>query len=228
MDLPSDHCGQGRPAHRSVGENDLSERIREANSLMRALAGDDPEGLDGIMRLHWGEVVGYAAGFVESGDQAEDLAQRAFIGLWKKRKAWEERGSVLSFLLRVVRNLASNERRRRRIRFRLEAQTVAATARSPTRPDEQLARTELQTQLEWALLKMPTRRREVFELARFQGLTYAEIADVLEISPQTVANLMSAALSQLREELGVDTNAAPPGDDGPKGPRPMDRRTSLE
>jgi RNA polymerase sigma-70 factor (ECF subfamily) len=52
-----------------------------------------------------------------------------------------------------------------------------------------------------ALGALPPRKREVFTLARFQGLSYAEIAGVLGTSPQTVANQMSAALQQLRVAL---------------------------
>ena len=55
--------------------------------------------------------------------------------------------------------------------------------------------------LEEAVGTLPPRRREVFLLARFGGLAYQEIADTMETSPQTVANQMSLALTDLRTLL---------------------------
>ena len=48
---------------------------------------------------------------------------------------------------------------------------------------------------------LPNRRREVFELVRFKGLTYQDVAEVLELSPQTVANQMTLAHRDLRSML---------------------------
>jgi RNA polymerase sigma-70 factor (ECF subfamily) len=55
--------------------------------------------------------------------------------------------------------------------------------------------------VESAITALPERRREIFVLSRYHGLSYREIAEVLEISPQTVANQLSAALATLRESL---------------------------
>ena len=52
-----------------------------------------------------------------------------------------------------------------------------------------------------ALAALPHRRREIFTLSRFHGLTYHEIAETLGISRQTVANQMSTALAELRTSL---------------------------
>jgi len=55
--------------------------------------------------------------------------------------------------------------------------------------------------IERAIAQLPARRREIFLLVRVHGLPYREVAELLEISPQTVANQMSAALAQLRQLL---------------------------
>lgn len=66
-----------------------------------------------------------------------------------------------------------------------------------------------------ALAALPRRRREVFELVRFHGLSHAEVAEVLEISTQTVANHVSRALSELRANL--DDVLGDPAEDEPEG-----------
>ncbi|MEQ9050745.1 MAG: sigma-70 family RNA polymerase sigma factor, partial [Marinoscillum sp.] len=61
---------------------------------------------------------------------------------------------------------------------------------------------ELQQKLRAALDKIPAKCREVFELNRFEGLRYKEIAAQLNLSLKTVENQMGKALKILREELG--------------------------
>ena len=55
---------------------------------------------------------------------------------------------------------------------------------------------------EEAVARLTPRRQEIFRLVRENGLSYREVAEVLDLSPQTVANLMSLALADLRAALG--------------------------
>jgi RNA polymerase sigma-70 factor (ECF subfamily) len=52
-----------------------------------------------------------------------------------------------------------------------------------------------------AVARLPDRRREVFRFAREEGLSYQEIAEVMNLSTQTVANHMSLAMADLRAAL---------------------------
>jgi RNA polymerase sigma-70 factor (ECF subfamily) len=60
---------------------------------------------------------------------------------------------------------------------------------------------ELQRLAAAAVARLPERRREVFRLAREEGLSYQEIADILHLSLQTVANHTSLAMADLRTAL---------------------------
>lgn len=187
------------------------------DAAMERLRRDDPDALDELIQLHWPEVIRYALSFVECRDVAEDLSQTAFVGLWEQRHDWQVRGSTLAFLLRVVRNQALNRRRHLRVRAQAERLVVSApVSRRPARPDERLAEREAARVLENAIRQLPERRREVFRLARFQNLSYRQISEVMEISPQTVANQMTKALSELREAMEArrpsSESLSPPSD----------------
>jgi RNA polymerase sigma-70 factor (ECF subfamily) len=169
--------------------------------LMTRLASGDPEALSELLNLYWRPLQEYAAGLLGSTDAAEDVAQEAFVGLWNRRTEWRP-GSVRAYLYRSTRNLALNERRRGRVRRRwLEV--------FPERPETGSAplagaeERELQAAARRAVEGLPPRRREVFMLARFHGLSYRQIAEIMGISQQTVANQMSSALAELRVLLAA-------------------------
>jgi len=172
--------------------------------LMARLAAGDADALDLLIARHWTAVAGFAVRSTGDADEAEDLAQEAFMALWAGRKGWAADSHPKALLVRMIRNRMINENRSRQVRRRSETKIRRIeTARRPPDPAQSFEGRELERAFREALDSLSPRRREVFELARFQGLSYAEIADVLGTSAQTVANQMSAALQALREALNT-------------------------
>lgn len=170
--------------------------------LLARLASGDVHALDQVLDSHWDAVVSYASVSVGCNDLAEDLAQEAFIALWTGRHEWDRDIQLRPLLLRMVRNRSLNEIRFQEVRSRFRAQVQRLEeARGPANPSQYLEQRELENAFSKAFRALSPRKQEVFTLARFQGLSYKEIAAVLGISPQTVANQMSAALNELRLAL---------------------------
>ena len=166
----------------------------------------DPAALEALLAQLWAPLVRFVLPLVDGVDAAEDVAQRAFLRVWDVRRALRADGAARAVLYRAARNLALNERRDHRTRLRLLADRARdgdpAGAGAPARsPLDLLVADEVRDAVAAAIAALPERRREVFVLARYHGMSYGEIADVLELSPQTVANTMSAALASLRRAL---------------------------
>lgn len=161
----------------------------------------DAEALDRLLRQFWHPLVAYVSRLLGDTEAAEDVVQRAFVRLWERGHAVPAGDDVRPFLYRVVRNLASNEWRRRQTqRSWLEEESVLP---SPTAmPSQGVEEDELAAALAAAVERLPRRRREVFVLSRYHALSNAQIADVLSIAPQTVANQLVSALRELRVMLG--------------------------
>lgn len=180
------------PTPPDASVEDLGARLRAG----------DAGALDELLGTTWKPLVRFLIRFVDGTDAAEDIAQRAFVRVWEERATLGADGSVRAFVYRIARNLALNDRRDRRTHLRLlagnESVGLAAAPRSPL---EMAATSELQGAVTAAIDALPPRRREIFILARYHDMSYAEIAGVMEISPQTVANQMSAALAALRWSL---------------------------
>jgi len=156
-----------------------------------------------LLERHWSPLVTYAAGIVGGREQAKDVVQETFIRLWQKREGWRSEGSVAAYLYRITRNLALNERRDRRTAERHDDRCGERRARNdaPLMPDQVLEADSLRGEIEAAIENLPERRREVFVLSRFHGLTHSEIGETMGIAPQTVSNQMTAALAELRRVL---------------------------
>ena len=174
-----------------TNERDLQQRIR---------AGDE-SAFDAVFRAHYQRLVRMAESIVGERGSAEEIAQEVMLELWRRRESLQVEQSFGAYLIRATRNRALNHVRHQRIVAR---ELDAATIEVPESPgtDADMLGVELEQVVRKAIAALPERCREVFELSRVQGLTYVEIAAVLEISVKTVEKRMGQALSELRERLG--------------------------
>jgi RNA polymerase sigma-70 factor, ECF subfamily len=167
--------------------------------IMERLVKGDETALTELLGRYWKPLVKYASGFVNDLDAAEDIVQDAFVRVWRSRANWKPIGSVPAYLYRIVRNVALHEHKKRTGRQRLLAAEVVYE--SPSTPAEDLDRKRVRLSLQRGLESLSPRRRETVVLTRFHNLSYAEVAEVMGISAQTVANQMSSALRDLRKIL---------------------------
>lgn len=161
------------------------------------LRASDQEAFTEIFHELYPLLVRYAQGFV--GDQASDLVQEAFVRLWRGRQGLDADSSLRAYLYTVVRNMALNqERDTRRRKELLNDQPAPASSQLP---DEQTVAGDFQDRMQAWIRELPDRRREAFRLSRFSGLTYDEIAHVMQVSPRTVETHIRLALEQLRDRI---------------------------
>lgn len=188
-------------AHRiGTQERSGSDPRPGAECLVRLRRGSS-EALEELLNAYRSSLVAYAYKLVDGrSDLAEDLVQEAFVRLWERRAAWKEGSAPAPILYTLVRNLALNERRNRNTR-KLLLRLQPFPSRAGLTPEKELEGHELGDAINRAVDALPARRREVFRLAWFHGLSYQEVADVLSITPRTVANQMSSALKELRTVL---------------------------
>jgi RNA polymerase sigma-70 factor (ECF subfamily) len=129
------------------------------------------------------------------------LVQEVFLYVWERWEANERREITKPYLFQAVRNAALSLLRREGVARRGEAETIALFSRPSETPESNLRDLELSRAIERAVMRLPERCRLVFTLSREQGLTYNQIAQLLEISPKTVETQMARAFRALREYL---------------------------
>jgi RNA polymerase sigma-70 factor (ECF subfamily) len=168
--------------------------------LVLRLRNGDADALDVVLKLHWAHLLTYLAALGLDRDTAEDVAQQTFVRVWERREVLRLEGSLRGLLCRVARNLCFDIGRRRKARDRAVRRSADE---SPVRetPHDQLISSELGRILQAAINALPKRRREVFVLVRYHGLSHRETARILDLAPQTVANHLGMALADLRVSL---------------------------
>jgi RNA polymerase sigma-70 factor (ECF subfamily) len=195
-----------RPQAASQTTPSESSRDDAERAWLDSIRRGDIAAFEHLFRAVAAELADFAASYVDSDDDAEEVVHVVFCWLWEHRFTLPRPRSVRSYLFAAVRNRALNVVRDRQseIAFRERAEHAARAndvAASSPLPESELAARDIEHALREALSEMPPRCREVYTLLRDHGLTYAGVAEALGIAPKTVEIHMSRALGILRQRL---------------------------
>ncbi|NOU48040.1 MAG: RNA polymerase sigma-70 factor [Bacteroidales bacterium] len=171
--------------------NDLQHR------LIEGLRSGDRKIFEEIFRMYYSPLCRYCLRYVSDTQIAEEIVQDLFFRLWEKREKLILHLSLQSYLYKSVKNYSINYINQLKIQEK-HRQYVGFNAKESQEPIDQLEEIDLELLINNTILKLPEKRREVFELSRHEGLKYSEIAEKLNISIKTVEAQMSKSLEQLR------------------------------
>jgi RNA polymerase sigma-70 factor (ECF subfamily) len=174
----------------------------EVDGLRRRLAASDEAAFEAVFDRYGTAIFRFVSGMVRDEALAHDLVQETFARLWTARERLTEVESLPAYLFQIARNrVYSNQRsaKTRRAR-RAEYGRMSPDAPAPL-PDADVGARDLRRQMRAWIEELPERQREAFILAREEDLSHDEIAEVMEISPNTVNNHIVKAMETLRERL---------------------------
>jgi RNA polymerase sigma-70 factor, ECF subfamily len=166
----------------------------------------DERTFERLFRTHYATLASFAVRYVRDSAVAEELVQDLFADLWTRRATWEpQTGRERAYLLAAVRNRALNLRKRQAVERDWERDEASADVRElhprPAHADHALETAELKEQVRVALESLPERCRLVMHLRWREQLSYAEIAEIMDISVKGVENQLARGLKALREKL---------------------------
>jgi RNA polymerase sigma factor (sigma-70 family) len=176
--------------------------LNEQDLILRAKSGD-VAAFEALVQTH--QQIALRVAFLVVGDRtvAEDVTQEAFVKAYRAVARFRVDGSFRPWLLRIVRNEALNQRRRRgrqeRLSLRLANDPVSGGA-APSPETKVISGVERQTVLE-AVNELPDRYREVVTHRYLLGLSEAETAAMLRIPVGTVKSRTARALERLERSL---------------------------
>lgn len=146
---------------------------------------------------HARALVGLARLFVDHRDAAEDIVQEAFIRLARSLHRINEPTKAPAYLRSIVLNLARDHNRRGLLSLR---HSMPSNDLDPVGVDETVAKRSDHTAVVLALRSLPNRQRDCLALRYLLELSISEIAETLDVSPNSVKTHLKRGLTALRQQ----------------------------
>lgn len=180
-------------------EKILLEQVRDGNGASFAP----------LVAAHSARIISLAFRLVGNQEDAEDLAQEAFLRLYRNLATFRGDSSVATWLYRTTTHLALDHLRRQKLKrkfffFRSSNEgydPVEFAADQGASPPEQFLANEAGKRLRQALEKLSVRQRMVFTLRHHEGMPLKEIGTTLGLEEGTVKAHLFRAVQVLRKEL---------------------------
>jgi RNA polymerase sigma factor (sigma-70 family) len=186
-----------------------SDSSIEDIELLRASARRDHEAFRRLVEKHRDRVFRICLGFVKDPDEAEDLTQDVFFQIYRNAGRFRGASAVSTWIHRIAVNHSLNRLRKRRGREWLPSpggtnrtsrplEDVPSRSESPEEIAEKRERIEL---LQKALGRLPEPQRAAFTLHKVRGMSYEEVARIMDCSVSAVESRIHRAKLNLQKHL---------------------------
>ena len=169
------------------------------DKLIDGLKKGDQKVFNDIFEAYYAPLCRYCNQIVYDPDVAEEIVQDLFCKIWIKREELEITTSLKSYLYKAVLNHSVNHLNYTKLEDKYREYIGFNLNEGFDSPIDMLNEEDIRQILSLALMKMPEKRRMIFEMSRKEDMKYSEIAEKLNISQKTVEAQMTKALDYLRK-----------------------------
>ena len=158
-----------------------------------------------LLAFHLPRVHRAARGLIPDDEEAREIAQDALARAWAARERYDATRPFYPWLYTIVRNACRDAAARRRHRAwpGLESERVQASDPSPL---SQLSSKEARGRVQRAMARLPEPQREVLVMRHFEDLSYAEMAELLDVPVGTVMSRLYRARKALLDLVRREEN----------------------
>jgi len=168
--------------------------------LISKLKSGDERAFNKIYEIFHARVYNFSLKLLPNAEEAAEILQRVFVALWEQRNQIDPAKPIGAYLFSIAKYMVYAEFKQLVYRkAALEDLAGKSTVLRELTKDEVLYN-ELVHVLKTIIDRLPEKRKEIFTLSRFEGLSYKEIADRLDISENTVDTQIRRALDFVRTE----------------------------
>jgi RNA polymerase sigma-70 factor (ECF subfamily) len=169
--------------------------------VVRDVLSGDRDAYRLLVRRYGGVLHRHALRMSGNPDVAADLVQRAFVKGYQRLHTCREPDRVGAWLFRILANICRDHLRSPR-RLDVSLQSVAEVAQQGSDPSEHAAQSELRDRIGRALDRLTPEQREAFVLKHVEGLSYEEMAAMMDRSVPAMKMRVQRAREALRSLLG--------------------------
>lgn len=154
-----------------------------------------------VFRTYYQALCNYANTLLKDPDEAEEAVQQVFVTIWNKKEQISISTTLQAYLYRAVNNASLNRIRHEKVKNQYRDHVTARETGVEEHTAQQVISKELTREITKAVEALPDKCRETFEMSRYKGLSYAEIAEHQGVSVKAVEKQMGKALRLLRLAL---------------------------
>ncbi|MDQ3280725.1 MAG: RNA polymerase sigma factor [Acidobacteriota bacterium] len=173
--------------------------------LMRIVQAGDYSPASEIYDRYSGRIYNFAFRFLKNAEAAEDAVQEVFVKMMKHAHQFHGDAKLSTWLFSITANWCRDYLRKAENRSK-ESDDVLVELPTPSEhaPDRRLEQRENETRIRKALQALTPEQREAILLSRYQGLSYAEIAQIAGCSEGAVKTRVFRAMETLKKTLMGD------------------------
>lgn len=169
---------------------------------MQEIKADNMFAFDVLYKKYCKRLYKFGNNILKSNVDTENLIQDVFLNLWENRNKVEKDSSIKSYIFTITYNSAISiiRKKARESEYVEYLKSLQEVNAEPVNVEVEYK--ELTNTLDEIVQALPMRQKEVYLLHKVKGLKYNEIAELLNISANTIENHMSRALKTIRRKLG--------------------------
>lgn len=185
------------PVDSPLGDFDtqLMLQVREGNS----------EAAGRLIRRNFKRVSAYISRIIRQERAVEDLTSDVFLSVLAHARDYRPKAKFSTWVYRIATNRAFNHlkqsARHKQVSTALDDREASIPDRGDARPDRRLQLVELQRRVADAIGKLPVRQRAALTLFEYEAMPYEQIAEILDVSVESVRALLTRARAELRKRL---------------------------
>lgn len=174
---------------------------QSSTAIVRSLAPRGEAAFEQLFKTHFRGLHAYAITILKDTTMGEEIVQNVFYKLWEKRELLEIETSQKAYLYKAVYHDCLNHIKHKKVRSAHAMHVVRQSNDHVENTSGKVLHGELKEHIHAAMNELPEQCRTIFQMSRYEGLKYQEIADAMGLSVKTIENQMGKALRLMRQKL---------------------------
>jgi RNA polymerase sigma-70 factor (family 1) len=174
------------------------------DQIMQKILKKDPEAFNELYNKLYRKLFLFANSLIANTEEARDIVTESFIKLWSSENHFSNMTHLQVYFYTVIKNACIDYLRRDKLKAKIENRLVKEEHITENVIEKKYQEAELVQILYDRINQLPDRMQQVFKLTYLDGFSRTEVAQMLNLSENTIRNTNAAAMKALRLTLGVE------------------------
>lgn len=172
--------------------------------IMQKIREKDPEAFNEVYNKLYRKLFLFANSLIGNPEESRDIVADSFIKFWSKDNYFSNMTHLQVYFYTIIKNSCIDYLRKDKLRSKVESRLVQAEQLSENVIEKKYQEAELVQLLYDRINQLPDRMQQVFKLTYLDGFSRTEVAQMLNLSENTIRNTNAAAMKTLRLTFSIE------------------------